>query len=182
MDRGTQLFCMHGMVEVVGTANERSRVRAWNLWGSDLLHGARRDRVRRNLRHRKRSRQYANRQSHSMHLPHPLGAPDPRSRFVVEKNHKYGDIVGSSEEPFINVLAKASAIRTDSHAVRTPAGRTTWRSLRARPSASAATHARSTSRRPISAASHSSVATRSPDYSENLPGRDTSAVAQRQSL
>jgi phosphatidylinositol-3-phosphatase len=39
---------------------------------------------------------------------------------VVEENHGYSEIVGSPDAPYINALAKASAVFTDSHAVTHP--------------------------------------------------------------
>src|SRR5258708_5060763 len=55
----------------------------------------------------------------------PGGAAQPLPPFdhivvVVVENHPYGDIIGSSDAPYINSLAQRGAEFTDSHAVAHP--------------------------------------------------------------
>jgi hypothetical protein len=53
----------------------------------------------------------------------PKAAFVPRPDHVVvvmEENHSYGEVIGSSAAPYINSLAQAGALFTDSHAIEHP--------------------------------------------------------------
>jgi phospholipase C len=51
--------------------------------------------------------------------PASLPAPD-HVIIVMEENHSYTDIIGSSDAPYINSLAQAGALFTDSHGIEHP--------------------------------------------------------------
>jgi hypothetical protein len=49
------------------------------------------------------------------------GIPKPdHVIFVMEENHSFSEIIGNSEAPYINSLASAGALFTDSHAITHP--------------------------------------------------------------
>jgi phosphatidylinositol-3-phosphatase len=55
----------------------------------------------------------------------PQGAAQPLPHYdhvvvVIEENHSYSDIIGSSDAPYINSLAQQGALFTDAHAVTHP--------------------------------------------------------------
>jgi hypothetical protein len=54
------------------------------------------------------------------------GVPRPdHVVIVIEENHSYSEIIGSSAAPYINSLAVQGALFTQSYAIRTPASLTT---------------------------------------------------------